>query len=159
MGDVYVRAYGGSLGYVKDTRIDEFEFEKIYISWDRKDWRYNGQKDGWTYASHFTLKEMPKKEEKSNKIEELDAFMSELQKGLDAASGAEGFVLVVAKRVPAPDGVEGHVVVPELYSASHSQEADTILGITLMEHLTATFQDMSIALLEIFSGDGNKPDM
>lgn len=169
-GDVYTRAWGGSLGYVRDTKIDDYGFEKIFVEWDHSDWRYNSQQNGWTYVEHFSLKEPPpavtKKPAKRGKMlsidPKLDAFMEELQRGIEAASGSEGFAIFIARRVPVPDQPNQTMIVPEVFAASHNGEADAVLGITMSEHLSGTFQDMTMLLLEMYGeddSDGEKPSL
>src|SRR4051812_35148617 len=53
--DLYQNATAGSRGYVKQSREDEHGFDMIYVEWDKTDWRYNGQPDGWLFESHFDI--------------------------------------------------------------------------------------------------------
>ncbi len=130
-GEIYLQAWGGSLGFVRDVKWDEYGFEKIFISWDREnDWRYNNMPDSWTYASHFNLKALPpektpkppKQKQELALPPELDHYMEELQKGIEALTGSEGFALFVARRVPVEDSDQA-MIVPEVYTISHSDEA------------------------------------
>ena len=50
---VYPRALAGMQGIVRGTKDDDFGFPQAFIEWDKNHWRYNGEQDGWTFASHF----------------------------------------------------------------------------------------------------------
>lgn len=159
--EIYNNVYGGSTGFVQESKIDEYGFERVYIVWNSEDWRFQNAPPGWAYASHFTLKEpppaktpRPKRITKKDlqKRQELDAYMAELQKGVEALAGSEGFILFVAKRVPVED--DQTMVTPEVYAASHTQDADAVLGITLAEHMASTFEEMTMLLLEMFGDNG-----
>lgn len=162
-GDVYVKAWGGSIGYVKDIKTDQYGFDRVYIDWDHTDWRYNNQMNGWTYSSHFQLLELPGPTKKPSRrkiplVESepnpaMDEYMAELQKAMEAIADSEGFAIFVAKRVPVADQPNRSMVMPEVFAASHSGEADAVLGITMSEHLSGTFQDMTMMLLEMYSDD------
>lgn len=51
--DVYDLAYPASRGVVRGIREDSYGYAQIYIDWDKDHWRYNGEEDLWTFASHF----------------------------------------------------------------------------------------------------------
>src|ERR1700692_3942160 len=67
VADIYTRAYPGSKAIVRKGRIDEDGFSLVYVEWDKDDWRYNGQFDGWTYTNHFKYLEMAPKKKKATK--------------------------------------------------------------------------------------------
>jgi hypothetical protein len=50
---VYPVAWAGSEGWVREVKWDEDGFERVWIQWDREHWRYSGEEDLWTFASHF----------------------------------------------------------------------------------------------------------
>lgn len=52
---VYQAAYAGSEGWVRDTKVDDDGFEMVYVEWDKNHWRYAGEIDIWTFASHFRV--------------------------------------------------------------------------------------------------------
>lgn len=52
---VYPLAWAGSEGWVREVRWDEDDFEQVWIQWDREHWRYSGEQDRWTFASHFRV--------------------------------------------------------------------------------------------------------
>src|SRR5438552_2393978 len=116
---VYVFALAGSEGWVRDHKKDDDEFDLVLVEWDKDHWRYNGQPDGWTFASHFKIigdPELPvekddDKEEAAHEVEELlaqlseksdpieeqddvEEFMEKLSDAMEAASESEGFFMV-----------------------------------------------------------------
>lgn len=50
---VYPLSFPGAQVKITDFTIDPEGFERVYIEWDKKHWRYNNEKDAWTYANHF----------------------------------------------------------------------------------------------------------
>lgn len=165
--EVYVKAWAGSIGFVRDSKFDEYDFEQVLIEWE-KDWRYDRSAlppTGWTYASHFILKEPPGPTPKPSRRKkvvlppdpELEAYIAEMQKGIEAITGSEGFALFVARRVPTDQ--PGHsMIIPEVYADAHTGEADAVLGIAMQEHLSGVFQDLTFMILDIYGDDVDGPD-
>ena len=56
--ELYQLAFVGSTGLVKDHRQD-MGFDQIWVQWNTDDWQYNGERDGWAFASHFKVIELP----------------------------------------------------------------------------------------------------
>lgn len=52
---VYPLSFPGAQAKVADYSIDPEGFERVKVAWDKKHWRYNGERDNWTYASHFRV--------------------------------------------------------------------------------------------------------
>jgi len=52
---VYPLSFPGAQARVKDFTIDPEGFERVFVEWDKKHWRYNNEKDAWTYANHFEV--------------------------------------------------------------------------------------------------------
>jgi hypothetical protein len=52
---VYPLSFPGAQVRVTDFTIDPEGFERVYVEWDKKHWRYNNEKDAWTYANHFEV--------------------------------------------------------------------------------------------------------
>lgn len=149
--EVYVRAWVGSMGWVKDSKMDDEYglYAKVWIQWDQEDWHYNGEPDGWTYASHFEVVEPPPTlediaqtaqervdeehtcSECGQPIEDEDEliqaqFIDEVSQGFDEASGGEAFMLIIATRDP--DGE----LQPEIISASMSEESSRMIRMAVM---------------------------
>lgn len=51
--DVYDQVFPASPGVVSGLRKDEYGYPQVYVIWDKDHWRYNGEPDMWTFASHF----------------------------------------------------------------------------------------------------------
>lgn len=51
--DVYDKVFPASPGVISGLRKDEYGYPQVYIIWDKEHWRYNGEPDMWTFASHF----------------------------------------------------------------------------------------------------------
>src|ERR1700752_4911166 len=52
---VYPLSFPGAQVRIGDFTIDPEGFERVYVEWDKKHWRYNNEKDMWTYANHFEV--------------------------------------------------------------------------------------------------------
>lgn len=106
---VYPRALLNSRGTVHRTKVDEDGFEQVYVVWDREEWRYNGEKDGWTFADHFRVIEeaeiLPTAEELDvpPTIDSYDEavvaeYLDTLMLACDKASESDAFFFVMLKR-------------------------------------------------------------
>jgi hypothetical protein len=51
--EVYQRVYPASPGVVSGLRTDKYGYPQVFIIWDKYHWRYKGEEDLWTFASHF----------------------------------------------------------------------------------------------------------
>jgi hypothetical protein len=52
---VYPMSFAGAEALIEKFTIDPERFERILVKWDRNHYRYNNEKDMWTYASHFEV--------------------------------------------------------------------------------------------------------
>jgi hypothetical protein len=52
---IYPLSFPGAQAKIVDYTIDPEGFERVLIEWDRKHYRYNGERNNWTYASHFRV--------------------------------------------------------------------------------------------------------
>lgn len=105
---MYPFASGGAEGFVRKESTDKFHYEMVFIEWDKAHWRYEGENDMWTYASHFEPVEESAVEEKTP--EELFAEFLEWQakqKAEPENTMAEGVDKVEDK--PKIDRGEGYV--------------------------------------------------
>lgn len=120
--EVYVLAWAGSRGTITAHDTDEHGFDRVYIEWDKDHWRYNGELDGWTFASHFepvdpvdtAPKELPKGPDLMEAPEDPEAMMmgappvwegehmetyiDSMMHSFDRAAESDGFVLITMKR-------------------------------------------------------------
>lgn len=101
--DVYDRVYPATPGVVSGTRTDEYGYDQVFIIWDKDHWRYNGEDDLWTFASHFKPLEGKEKELIGTEIHEApssppqeewdeptDAELMQMESYLDALENAAG---------------------------------------------------------------------
>jgi hypothetical protein len=100
VADIYARAYPGSKAIVRKGRIDEDGFSLVYVEWDKDDWRYNGQTDGWTYTNHFKYLEMAPKKKKSTKAKATKPKTTAPTEASEVVEVVE--VVEVAESVPTP---------------------------------------------------------
>jgi hypothetical protein len=74
VADIYVAAYAGAEGWVRNRMIDRMgNFKMVFVQWDRDHWLTNDQQDMWTYEDHF------------DKIEEEDEPVAEAPDKSDVA--------------------------------------------------------------------------
>lgn len=52
---VYPQSFAGVEAVISRFSIDPENFERILVRWDKGHYRYNNEKDMWTYASHFEV--------------------------------------------------------------------------------------------------------
>lgn len=139
---VYDQALAGSEGYVRIAQTDDDGFDRVFIEWDKAHWRFSGEPDGWTFASHFRVigpPELPSAPE-ADEIEdtnlldpiELDEadlgvtvatdeewqrYFQTLNTGSEKAADSNNFVLVTFAE---PD--DGGEVVPHIYMSAMDPE-------------------------------------
>lgn len=65
----YAMAGAGSVGWVRERKLDSVGYPMVYIEWDRDHWTFNGETDMWTFEDHF---EPVKEEAMSDKDKEKD---------------------------------------------------------------------------------------
>lgn len=150
---VYQAAYAGSEGWVRDTKVDDDGFEMVYVEWDKNHWRYAGEIDIWTFASHFRVIPDPEplpapKESEPAPVPEpepehplcLDCghrhpaalddarwndYFSTLSEGAEKAADADNFILITV----APTDMDPNLVLPHVYVKCMEPE--------MMKHLVA----------------------
>lgn len=91
--EVYPAAFGGSEGWIKDQRVDDFgNYKMVYVVWDREHWTYNGERDLWTFEDHFDkVEEEPMAEEPGKPSKDAIAqALSVLAQGLGVESPTQG---------------------------------------------------------------------
>lgn len=131
--DVYDRAFPASRGVVSGHRKDKHGYDLIYIIWDKDHWRYNGEDDLWTFASHFRPIEDGEEREligpeaqevpaappadpeefetmSEERQEQMDSYMDALQFAAEKASESGAFFFLCVK-----DDGRGHKGIEVLY--------------------------------------------
>lgn len=179
--DVYLYALVGSEGWVREAKVDDDGFELVYVQWDEDHWRFNNQPNGWTFASHFDIKELPKEEipeepkeviepvsvnemevdlpaflaqltaPKDGEEDPMDEYMEELTDAMDAASASEGFLMLTIKRIPNPENPNEVMFVPSVFSHTLSEEAHVLLDIQLAECASISYQEMMQNLMQVLA--------
>lgn len=148
---LYAKAFVGSEGWIKDIKLDEDGFELAYVVWDKKDWRYNGQDDGWTFASHFDLITLAKEggtprllveAHKKRGFDDIEKYIEEVEKAFESIAGSEGFLVLSVHRMPDPKNPKNIYFIPHLRSASQTDEAHASLSIALADALLNNHQEM-----------------
>jgi hypothetical protein len=115
--EVYNKVYPASPGVVSGLRTDRYGYPQIYIIWDKDHWRYNGEDDLWTFASHFRPIEdeerelgpevhevpssLPEEEDRipsSDQIRSMEYYMDALMTAADRASESDAFFFICLKQ-------------------------------------------------------------
>jgi hypothetical protein len=127
----------------------------VYVEWIKNDWRYNAQADGWTFAEHFIIRELPKElpekaeEKKEDELvcdihedeDGIDGYIQTMENAFEAASEAEGFFLLAVKKFPAPNLSGKEVYIPIVFSNSYSTKAQVVIAAGLADCLSALYMD------------------
>lgn len=109
--EVYDRVFPASRGVVSGHRKDKYGYELVYIIWDKDHWRYNGEEDIWTLATHFRpvqdgeereligpeIHEVPAAPPivmDEDRQEEMDSYMDALQIAAEKASESGAFFFI-----------------------------------------------------------------
>lgn len=123
---VYPRALAGMRGVVRGLKEDDAGFGQAYIEWDKEHWRYNGEQDGWTFATHFrpvegveheilgteihevppTPPRIPSEEEQ----ERIDQYIAAIEAAFEKASESEAFFLITLKRDSEDDTLQMNII-------------------------------------------------
>lgn len=137
--ELYKKALPGMRGTVQGLNTDADGFEFVYIEWDKDHWRYNGESDGWTYASHFRPAGLDLDHEllgaeeqdiptvipiltEAEEDQEAEQYLEVLMTACDRAAESEGFYFVTLKR-----DEHNHIQL-EVLSAALDDEMRSISG-------------------------------
>lgn len=140
---LYQKASAPARAIVKQTQVDEYGFDKVYVEWDRDHWRHNGESDKWAYASHFNVVKYPEPEEDEEGYFE-DFFIpdennSKLQSAIESAaliaSTGEGFMLISLERDQKGD------LYPKIVMGSSSDEAELVFSEEILPLLGFDYDD------------------
>lgn len=168
---VYIYALPGTEGWVREYKEDDDGFEMIRVEWDKSHWRYNGQPDGWTFASHFNLigppsevKEIEEPEETGDldlemiippSEDEVGQYMEILTEAMDAASESEGFLMIAIRRIPNPDNPKEVMFAPAIFQHAVSKESAMLLDVQIAEMAGSNYQEMIFNMIQSL-GPGNE---
>ena len=140
--DLYQYAIVGSRGTILATRTDSYGYEKVLVEWDKDHWRYNGEPDGWTYASHFreikpeAVIDIPAEELMAEEIfdspvpslppihtdreEDMAQYIESIGAAFEGAAESDAFYLITMKKVIDPMGQEG-IMIDMKYAAANDE--------------------------------------
>lgn len=157
---VYNLTEPGQHGWVRDRLVDEFGFAKVFIEWDKSDGLYKGEPDGWTYESHFAL---VTEDQNTVQGEEpcpecggfhrdasgmIEKFLDELHAGIDAALGADGFILITV-REDRDDEQRLSIFAPQIFQAFLTPESSEMIEAQLLHIASMSFQEGAIQKLNL----------
>lgn len=167
----YSRA--GNEAWIRDRKIDNLGYPRVFIEWDKDHWSYNGAPDIWTWEPHFepveenmskskddnimeALKDLvslirseedPKKETKTEEVEEVTSFQEEskayaerLEEVLHTLKDSRAYVVIA---IPEEDP-EQPLVYPHIYHDAQQENLELICQAQLAE-VNAAFQGQLIS--------------
>lgn len=162
MDSVYLFALPQAEGWVRDRKTDGDGFDLVFVEWDKDHWRYNGQKDGWTFQEHFDVKERAEEKAEQPDLEELlaqiqavprdpsddeaEEFFDELSEAFDHAAEGEGYFIIVIRRKQTD---EGEVLYPEIFAGTLSDEAGLLMDAQVAQIASASYQEMMVKLVNM----------
>lgn len=142
--EVYQRALAGSRGVIRASKVDDYGYEKVYIEWDKDHWRYNGEPNGWTYASHFQVAEdidphatdlvngdidipltPPVPSSREEREAQINDYVESMMDAFDRASESDGFYLVTVRRGIDPESGQ-EIVLIEMHRGAVDEEMEGI---------------------------------
>ena len=158
---MYPHARVWSEGTVMKRKHDDHGYPVIWIEWDKDHWAYSGEEDRWVLEAHFDVVENTMAEEDkpdfmdalwellkehrkdSDKEEEPEpkpdprptgplTYEEILDKGYDAASKGDAYVLIVASSEVFN---ETEVVIPRIYLHSKSDASALLLDAAMADYV------------------------
>lgn len=164
--DVYKRAVAGSVGVVKDKKIDE-GFEMVFIEWDKDHWRYQGEPDGWTFEVHFQPTEkvglfgaLEDPEQFTSQLAEkikdegvddervVDAYLDKLNEVVSLLSEADGFIVLAARQEQHPKNEDEQILVPYVFGGFLNEVTMLLLEAQVVQMGAMAHSEMSQLMLE-----------
>jgi len=169
--DLYQLAVAGTEGWVRGHKVDDAGFEMVKVEWDKDHWRYNGQPDGWTFATHFKIIGPPS-EPKEPEVEEhqelaqmaefsdeeVEEYIDQLSEAMEAASEGEAFMTITIRKLPNPENPNETIYLPSIFQGATSKEAGMLLDIQLAECASASYQEMVFQLLNAMRKQPDETD-
>ena len=96
--DMYQNVDAGATGWIRDRKIDFDGFEMVFIEWDESNPKYAGEKDKWTYESHF---EVIKQEDLNEK------YIESIKNATDAALAGDAHLSIsLVKKTDPKTGID-----------------------------------------------------
>lgn len=170
MESVYQDAAPGAQGYIRDHKTDADGFELVLVEWEKNHWKYAGQPDGWTFASHFEVIGEPDGEYRNveghladldelldpeaetvsfeDKLTSPDDYLQELNRAMEDMMDTEAFIIIAISEQEHPDTNET-VYIPRIFSSALKEEARLLLDAQLAQIASFSHQELIIRLLEM----------
>lgn len=165
MDSVYDKAVAGSQGIVVAKKKDD-GFAMIKVEWDKDHWRYNGEPDQWTYENHFQLAErtslheavedptqfahaiMDRMQDMGNSEEEIDDYVDKLHRVANLLAESEGFIILTARMEPSPTQPDSDTVIPYIYGAFLTPQAQMLLEAQLIGMAASAHQEIASRMIQ-----------
>ena len=169
--NLYKFACAGSVGWVRDTHFDRFNYPMVFIEWDRDDPYYNGEQDKWAFQADFEQTESNNMTEPEKNFEDLmsrfkDFLASEgvdksdsallndknldeteyaeaLEYGMKTAKEADSFMLIAESRIYDDDDPRP-ILVPSVIEYYKSPEGGLLLESHLASLAALSHQELAI---------------
>lgn len=93
----------------------------------------------------------PEPEIEGEEEEPGDLYMKELMEAMDAASGAEGFIMISIRRAANPENPQELIFVPVVHTNSLTEEAHVLLDVQLAECASQSYQEMMFNLMQVLT--------
>lgn len=138
--DVYPRSPTGARGWIRGKRQLSKSDPEIYIEWDKTHWRYQQERDGWTFEHHFKpvqdidLHEILADAQRQVESERCpdcgrdhqapQEFLELLMQAQEKALGSDGFFIITLTPKVA-DGVT--IYEPEIFSHTLTDAAECMI--------------------------------
>lgn len=158
--DVYPSSPTGARGWVRGKRQLSKSDPEVYIEWDKTHWRYQNERDGWTFEHHFKpVDDLDMHQILSNAQEQVEAercsecggvhtpegtpeeFLDVLMEASEAAVASDGYFIITLT----PREYEGYLVYePEIYSRVLSETAREMIKAQLVHYAGQLFTQTAL---------------
>lgn len=160
--DVYARAQQGSRGWVRKSKADDYGYQMVFVEWDQDHWKFNGESDGWTFASHFKVIRTPaedfaeqiakkisenKEEQAQPELDRLEVFLDTLAESVEEVLASDGYFIIAVREKTDPQHPGMKMFAPEIYSATLTDEAQKMLEAQIVHYAALAHQEMTVKLL------------
>jgi hypothetical protein len=117
--DFYRGVSAGATGWVRKSKIDEYGFPMILIEWDEFNVKWSGERDKWSFESHFSVLN-----DGDLDLNQNEKYIADLREASDDALASDGFVLISIKKTKG-HGVHGYVA--SVYGSDLDPSAKTAI--------------------------------
>jgi hypothetical protein len=173
MDQVYRKATGGSLGTVKERKVDDDGFPMIFVEWDKADWHYAGEKDGWVFESHFRpatkeselspedilAKALEQVEDdhfdEEEAEEQIERFINSINQATEALMDGDGFMLISVRRISSNSGI---ALVPIVLGDAIDAETRTLIEAQLLQIAASIHSETAMEMFKHIMRKKNEDD-